>query len=72
MPFFSLDLLPLTHFRALKHPIPAMREHFSIRSVILTCAALEDVSGDDGIRGNRAASFSAATMLVAVHENMYC
>src|SRR5215469_9502748 len=29
MPFFSLDLLPLTHFRALKPPIPTMREHFS-------------------------------------------
>jgi len=28
MPFFSLDLLRLTHCRALKHPIPAMREHF--------------------------------------------
>ena len=28
MPFFPPDLLPLTHFRALKHPIPTMREHF--------------------------------------------
>ena len=37
MPFFSLDLLPLTHFRALKHPIPAMREHFYIPSVIFAC-----------------------------------
>ena len=36
MPFFSLDLLPLTHFLALKHPIPAIREHFPFhRSFLL-------------------------------------
>jgi hypothetical protein len=36
MPFFSLDLLPLTYFRALKHPIPAMREDFPFpRSFLL-------------------------------------
>jgi len=28
-------------FRSLKHPIPVMREHFSIPSVILACAAQE-------------------------------
>jgi hypothetical protein len=48
MPFFSLDLLPLTHFRALKHPIPAVREHFSFSwSFLLAPVARQNVIAEN-------------------------